>query len=346
MTRIKKVTIADVAAEAGVARSTVSKVVNGTQKMLPETTQRVWKAVSKLGYQASPHAQSLGTGRTKALGIVILDILNPHFTGLVKGAGRYARENGYVLLLADAEEDPKLEQQLIETLLARTDGIILAGSRLSDQTIQALHHPDKPIVTVGRVVPGVPSVVINEFNAAYHLTQHLASRGAKHITYLAGPRFWVNEQRQAGYTKAVQALGLESTILNLRSPDIAGGEEITGTLAQLPNYPDAIICYNDLVAVGLSEGLRAIGKHVPSDVKLAAFGTETLTGTLTPTLTHIEVPNQRLGAEGVQLLIQQIEQPPEDDQAQASQLELHATLRTRPSTETNGQHAGNWRSSS
>lgn len=343
MNRSKKVTIADVAQEAGVARSTVSKVVNGTQKMLPDTTEKVWKAVSKLGYQASPHAQSLSTGRTKALGIVILDILNAHFTGLVKGAGRYARENGYVLLLADAEEDPKLEQQLIETLLARTDGILLAGSRLSDQTIQELHHPGRPIVTVGRVVPGVPSVVINEFNAAYHLTQHLASRGAKHITYLAGPRFWVNEQRQAGYEKAMQALGLDSTVLSLRSPDIAGGEEITGNLAQLPEYPDAIICYNDLVALGLSEGLHAIGKQVPVDVKIAAFGTKTLTGTLTPTLTHIEVPNQRLGAEGVQLLIEQIEQGHDQDAPDIPQVELHAALRTRPSTEMNRRGVGSWR---
>ena len=107
---------ADVAAEAGVARSTVSKVVNGTQKMLPETTQRVWKAVSKLGYQASPHAQSLSTGRTKALGIVILDILNPHFTGLVKGAGRYAREEGRPWLADFVQAEREAGTQVIHDL--------------------------------------------------------------------------------------------------------------------------------------------------------------------------------------------------------------------------------------
>lgn len=333
MTRTKKVTIADVAQEAGVARSTVSKVVNGTQKMLPETTDRVWKAVSKLGYQASPHAQSLSTGRTKALGIVLLDIMNAHFTGLVKGAGRIARENGYVLLLADAEEDPKLERQLIDTLLARTDGLILAGSRLDDQTIQELHQPEKPIVTVGRMVPSVPSVVSNEFNAAYHLTQHLASRGARNIAYLAGPRFWVNEQRQAGYIKALEALNLPASIMPLGSPDMAGGEEITGNLAQLNPYPDAIICYNDLVAVGLIESLHAIGKRVPQDVKIAAFGTETFTQTLAPTLTHVEVPSQRLGAEGIKLLISQIDDQDVEAGAEMPHLELHAPLRPRTSTE-------------
>ena len=82
----KRPTISDVAREAGVAPSTVSKVVNGTQKLHASTTEKVLKAVYKLGYRASPHAQILSTGRSWALGVVILDILNPHFTALVKGA--------------------------------------------------------------------------------------------------------------------------------------------------------------------------------------------------------------------------------------------------------------------
>lgn len=227
---IKRTTIDDVAREAGVARSTVSKVVNGTQKLNLATEEKVWKAVSKLGYRASPHAQVLSTGRSWALGMVILDILNPHFTALVKGASQTASEKNYTVLLADAEENPQREHQLISSLRARTDGLILAGSRLSDLEIANLHTPEQPIVTVGRRIAGVPSVTVDEYTASLQLTGHLIAQGRRNIAYLAGPAFWVNQERERGYRDALEGAGLTPQVLPLTTPDLLGGEQASALL--------------------------------------------------------------------------------------------------------------------
>lgn len=324
---IKRPTISDVALEAGVARSTVSKVVNGTQRLHAETEAKVWKAVSKLGYQASPHAQILSTGRSWAIGVVILDILNPHFTALVKGASHIAAEKNYVVLLSDAEENPKREQHLISTLRARTDGLILAGSRLSDDELATLHSSGSPIVTVGRVIEGVPSVSVDEHTAALQLTSHLIAQGRRNICYLSGPAFWVNQQRERGYTDALAQAGLNPSVLPVTTPDLTGGEQASAQLWKTQPLPDAIVCYNDLVAIGLIASLKTLGVKIPEDVSVAAFGNHPLAAHLTPSLTHMEIPSRQLGERAVELLIELLEQP------QAPQhVQQFAILRPREST--------------
>lgn len=323
----KRPTISDVAREAGVAPSTVSKVVNGTQKLHASTTEKVLKAVSKLGYRASPHAQILSTGRSWALGVVILDILNPHFTALVKGAGQVAAARNYVVLLADAEENPAREHQLISSLRARTDGLILAGSRLSDAELSALHTPEQPIVTVGRLIPDLPSVTVDEYTAALQLTKHLLAQEHRNIWYLSGPAFWVNHERERGYREAMEQAGLEAHLLQLTTPDLSGGEQASGQIWSRQPFPDAVICYNDLAAIGLIGALKDLGVSVPDDVSVAAFGNHPLAAHLTPSLTLMDVPSQQLGERAAQLLIDLLETP-----QSPQHLQQFAILRPREST--------------
>lgn len=307
MTRIKKATISDVAAAAGVARSTVSKVVNGTQKLHPDTTKKVWEAVSKLGYQASVQAQILSTGKTRALGIVILDIINPHFTALVKGASQVAASHNYAVLLVDAQENASRESQLIETLRARTDGLILAGSRLSDTELSELHDPHQPIITIGRPNASMPSLTVDEETAALQLTSHLITQGYRRICYVAGPPFWVDQQREQGYRNAVARAGLPIQVIRASSPDVSGGEQASAQLHQGENMPDAVICYNDLMAIGLMTNLSAQGLKIPEDIGVAAFGNHLLAPHLSPPLTLMEIPSQRLGETAAELLLSMIE---------------------------------------
>ncbi|MEF2277794.1 LacI family DNA-binding transcriptional regulator [Deinococcus sp. YIM 134068] len=309
MTRRKKPTISDVAQEAGVARSTVSKVVNGTQKLQPGTEKKVWEAVSKLGYQASLHAQTLSTGKARALGIVILDIFNPHFTALVKGASQVAAQHGYAVLLVDAQESAQRESQLIETLRARTDGLILAGSRLSDEELRDLHDPERPIVMVGRSTGGMPGVSVAEETAALQLTAHLIAQGYRRICYLAGPPFWVDAQREQGYRAAVTRAGLDAQVVRVTSPDVPGGEQASAQLHQGREMPDAVVCYNDLIAIGLMTALGAQGLRIPGDIGVAAFGNHPLAPHLSPPLTLMEIPSQHLGEDAARLLLDLIARP-------------------------------------
>lgn len=330
MTRRKKPTISDVALAAGVARSTVSKVVNGTQRLQPATEKKVWEAVSMLGYQASHHAQVLSTGKTRALGIVVLDIFNPHFTALIKGASQLAAQHGYAVLLVDAQESPQRESQLIETLRARTDGLILAGSRLSDEELQALHDPERPIVTVNRPGAGLPGITVAEETAAFQLTGHLIAQGFRRICYLAGPPFWVNAQREQGYRAALTRAGLNAQVLRVGSPDVSGGEQASAQLHQGQEMPDAVICYNDLIAIGLMTALGAQGLRIPENIAVAAFGNHPLAPHLTPPLTLMEIPSQHLGEAAAGLLLQLIECPQSSPPPQQ-----FGVLRVRRSTRLN-----------
>lgn len=268
-----------------------------------------------------------------ALGIVILDILNPHFTALVKGAGRLAAEKNYTVLLADAEENPEREQQLISSLRARTDGLILAGSRLSDQEIAVLHNSEQPIVTVGRRISGVPSVTVDEYTASLQLTGHLMAQGYKHIAYLAGPPFWVNLQRERGYREALQQAGLNPTVLPLTSPDLSGGEQASALLWTVQPFPDAVICYNDLAAIGLMASFKTLGVKIPEEVAVAAFGNHPLAAHLSPSLTHMEIPSRKLGELATSLLVELLAKPQE-----ACHIQQYAILRPRGSTQRTLNH--------
>lgn len=323
----KRPTISDVAREAGVARSTVSKVVNGTQKLNPATESQVWKAVSKLGYKASPLAQSLSTGRSWALGVVILDILNPHFTALVKGAASAAHGKNYVVLLGDSEENPKQERQLISSLRQRTDGLILAGSRLSDDELATLHTPAQPIVTIGRYIPSVPSVTVDEYSAASQLTNHLIAQGRKHIAYLSGPPFWVNQERKRGYQDALSRAKLKEQIVQLSTPDITGGEQASAQLWNLTPFPDGLVCYNDLAAIGLMASLKTLGVRIPEDLSLGAFGNHPLAEHLVPSLSLMQLPSQDIGEQAAHLLIDLLESPQDTRHVQQ-----HTLLRVRDSS--------------
>lgn len=258
---------------------------------------------------------------------MILDILNPHFTALVKGASQVAAEHDYAVLLVDTQENAQREGQLIETLRARTDGLILAGSRLSDEELVQLHDPERPIVTVGRPTAGPPGVRVDEYTAASQLAEHLIAQGYRRICYLAGPPFWVDTQREGGYRAALTRAGLEAQVIRATSPDVPGGEQASAQLHQAGELPDAVICYNDLIAIGLMTALSAQGLRIPEEIGVAAFGNHPLAPYLSPPLTLMEMPSQHLGESAARQLLGLIACP------QAPEAPEHfGVLRARHST--------------
>ncbi len=301
------ITIKDVAREAEVSVSTVSKIINNTKRFSTAVELRVKSAVEKLEFKPNPHARSVSTGKTHALGVVILDIANPYYAAVVKGISHEADAKNHTVLLADAEERPNRERDLIETLAARVDGLVLAGSRLSDTDIRALAL-QKPIVTIGRFPGGqVMSVVSNEYEIAFQLTRHLITTGRKQIAFLAGPAFWVNSERQRGYLDALLEAGLPSMIYQLPSPNIEGGESLAGTLLMGANRPDGILAYNDLAAMGLMKVARDLSVRIPEDVAVAGIGDIPFAALVSPPLTTATVPSLEIGKIAARLLMQRLE---------------------------------------
>ena len=178
--------IYDVAAAAGVATSTVSRALSKPGRVSFRTAEHVRKVAAELGYRAEPTERALPGVRTKLLTMVVADITNPVFFGMIRGAERTASHAGYQMVLGETQESEARERHLVDAMGAASDGLILTSSRLTDGAIRTLAKAT-PLVVLNRHVDQVPSVVSDNVRAVKRVVEHLASGGHRSLTYLAGP---------------------------------------------------------------------------------------------------------------------------------------------------------------
>ena len=296
-------TIRDVAAMAGVSVATVSKYVNGTQRFSPAVEAKVKEAIELLGYRSNPLARSMITGRTRTIGIAILDIANPHFTNVVKGANRVALQHDYTLLLVDAEENLARERSLIEALAPRVDGLIVS-SRASEEIARWTMKLGKPVVML-RTVRGldIPTVGFDNRLATSMLVRHLLNLGHRHIAYLGFAAATINDERIAGATEALAEVGLTLDVYETHAPTAEAGEQACSRVMLGPKRPQAVICYNDLIALGFMKEARSLGFRLPQDVSVAGIDNVPYGEYVEPRLTTIDGQSERMGELAMQKLI-------------------------------------------
>ncbi len=300
-------TIRDVAAAAGVSTATVSKFVNGAQRFSPQVEATVRQVIAELGYRSNPLAQSMITGRTRSIGLSVLDVTNPHFTSIVKGANRVALEHGYNLLLVDTEENPGRERPLLEALSRRVDGMILF-SRMAEQEMGWLVELDKPLVFFGRLAQlDIPCVSGDDHRGAYMVTRHLVTLGHKRIAYFGFSRSRRDEERLAGIRECLDAHGLALTVFDGGAPSAQEGERMSSAIMLGAEHPDALVCYNDLMALGFMKGAQTLGFRLPADISVAGFDNIQYGNYTSPPLTTVDLQSERLGAAAMEKLIAQIE---------------------------------------
>ena len=303
----KRVTIYDVAQQAGVAPSTVSRAFSRPGRVSAATHAAVMAAAKELGYRTTtPESQERGQ-RHQRLGIEVPDLTNPYFAELVSGMQEAARENGYLLLLLDSDEDEDQERKGLESAINVVDGIVLAGTRLSDAT---LNHLTKriPVVVANRRVAGLDSVTPDYEHGMGQAMAHLAEIGARTVTYVAGPvNSWSDGERWRAARVAARAHGLLIQRHGPFAPTTFGGEDAFEELTD--GLPDAVICYNDLVAVGfLISALRA-GVRVPADLSVMGHDDIQLSRFIGGGLTTLVTPKRAQGRATVERLVRRIENP-------------------------------------
>lgn len=309
----KRVNIADVAREAGVSVQTVSRALNNKGEISPETRARVLATVERLGYRPNTLARGLVTRKTATLGLVVPDIANPFFSEVTRGAEDAAHQAGYSLFLCNAMEDPARELEALHTLEAqRVDGIVLCSSRLSEEEFRALLDRLPAIILVNTELSGsnLHSVRIDDEAGARCATQHLLRTGRRSIAFLAGPPASQSGRRRAhGYHRALTEAGLVvDPDLNLGcAPHLEGGMSAARQLLSRRPEIDALLCYNDLVAVGALQACAALGRGVPGDVAVVGCDDILLAGLVTPPLTTLRSDKRALGAEAVRLLLRKLE---------------------------------------
>ncbi|HSJ59118.1 MAG TPA: LacI family DNA-binding transcriptional regulator [Anaerolineae bacterium] len=308
-----RITMSDVAREAGVSTMTVSRVVNEKGEISPATRHRVLAVIDRLGYRPSGIARGLATQRTGTLGFVVPDISNPFFSDIARGVEDEAYAAGYNVFLCNTEEDSDREKAILESLEEkRVDGLILCSSRLDAAELQAALERYPAAILINRRLDGTDTgvVLVDDELGSRLAVEHLLRSGHTQIGFLAGPAASRSGRlRAAGYRAPMHAAGLAPQPGWVRhcSADVDGGRE--AALDLLPDHPEltALLCYNDLVAVGALQACHELGLDVPGDVAIAGFDDIPLAALVTPALTTCRAPRYDLGAQATEMLLARIQ---------------------------------------
>ena len=309
----KVVTLADVARHAGVSAKTVSNVVNDWPYVSDEMRQKVKAAIDELGYRPSALARSLVTGRSNTIGVVLPDISNPFFGQAVRGCEDALNEAGYSVFLCNTDESIAKERYYLDTLAGRgVDGLILWGSAGSASLAEVIDN-GMPLVTVDSSAEGccgnATHVTVDNTRGAALATRHLIDRGRHRIGHLAGPALRQTAiRRQAGYREALAEAGLpfDPCLVIDGAPSIRGGYRVATQLLKAQR-PDALFCYNDLMAVGAGVACRQLGLSIPRDVALVGFDDIVIAALVTPALTTVRIAQYELGKLTSQFLLERLQ---------------------------------------
>ncbi|AEG43303.1 LacI family transcriptional regulator [Isoptericola variabilis J7] len=328
-TRRTVVTIADVAAAAGVSRATVSRVMNGRSTVDPAISARVQEAAIELNYRPSNVARSLSLGRTTTVALVVPDLGNPVFQRVLGGVTSAAAEDGYRVLVADAAEDPGQEAAIARDARQRCDALILMAPRMPDAVLAGLLPDVEPAVVINRELASssVPTLVVDYADATVQVLEHLVELGHRRVAYLAGPPAAASDAARRRGIAAVRQEhpDLEVTVLPAGA-DIEAGHAAAGPV--LASRVTAVVAFNDLVSFGLLAALNEAGVAVPADISVAGFDDIELARYATPALTTVAVPQVDLGRHAWRELHAVI-----DDSAQpATTTRFGAQLQVRAST--------------
>ncbi|WP_226580681.1 LacI family DNA-binding transcriptional regulator [Halobacillus litoralis] len=312
------VTIKEVAKAAGVAPSTVSRVIADHPRISPATKKRVKKAMKDLGYHPNANARSLANRSTQSLGVVLPSsadkaLQNPFFPEVLRGISAVAHEMDYAIMLCTGETDEEMLTAVEGMVYSRrTDGILLLYSQVNDAIIHFLLEQNFPFVVVGKPserVDEITHVDNDNQRAGKEVTNHLIDLGHERIAFIGGSKERVvTIDRMRGYEQALREADLvcldEYTIHTefLKS----GGREAVEQLLALPEPPTGMVIADDLMSIGVVNMLEEFDKRVPEDVSIVSFNNVYLAEMTRPPLTTVDIHIYSLGSQAAKCLIEKV----------------------------------------
>ncbi len=336
-----RVTLRDVAREAGVHVSTASRALNEQTRSVvrPETTQRVLEMAEKLGYTPNRLAIGLRTDRSMTIGMVISDIENPVFGPIIAGVEASVGKEGYSTLIAEGlANDHAALSPVIDALVdRRVDGMILAMATRTGENAARLKRLGIPVILVNRTVDdvGVASIIGDDEHGIGLSVRHLAELGHRRIGHVAGPvETSTAIGRLRGFHSHMEELGLDHPDEVVEATEwyqIDPGYKSASIL--LDRRPDltALIAANDLIALGAYRAIRERGLEVGADISVTGYNDMMLLDMIDPSLTSIRVPYRQMGAEAAAALLEMMNAS-DDDQPTPVRRRLRPTLSVRNST--------------
>ncbi|GAA2297574.1 LacI family transcriptional regulator [Streptomyces kunmingensis] len=304
--------IKDVAHEAGVSVGTVSNVLNQPHRVSEPTRRHVQQVIARLGYVRSEYARQLRAGHSRIMALLVLDMGNPFFVDVARGAERAARDAGLGVMVCNSAQSAAEEAEYLSLFAEqRVRGALITPADPSGATLRDFRRHGIPYVVVDRVAGDEEgcSVSVDDVSGGALAIRHLVAGGHRSLAFVSGPAHLKQVQdRREGALKALAEAGLSEELLRelpTERLDVAAGRDAGARLLGLAQRPTAVFCANDLLALGVLQALYAAGVKVPDDMSIVGYDDIEFAAAATVPLTSVRQPALTLGTIAAQLLLQE-----------------------------------------
>jgi LacI family transcriptional regulator len=307
------VSIKDVATAAGVSVGTVSNVLNRPASVAEPTRRRVQSTITRLGFVRNESARQLRAGRSRTIGMLVLDVANPFFTDMARGVEDVAAESGLAVMLCNSDEDAQRENAYLDLLAEqRVQGVLITPVEKQTPRLDRLRGQGTPVVLLDRPArsEGQCSVAVDDVLGGEQAMTHLLEQGHRRTAFAGGPP----TMQQVGdrLTGAQRAVGTHAadatlTVLETSTLNVASGRAAGEQLMNLPSRtrPTAVFCANDLLALGLLQEMTRRGVRVPQDVAIVGYDDIDFAAAAAVPLSSVRQPRHLLGRAGAELLLEE-----------------------------------------
>jgi len=306
-----RVTLLDIASDAGVSRATVSLVLRNVPSVASSTRKRVLQSIERLGYVYHRGAASLRTQRSHAIGLIVSDITNPFFAEIIVSIEDWLGTAGLVTILGNTSENPEKQQRLLRSMSEYpADGILICSTQGSDKGTGNLEGRLPPVVAFTRPISGFDYAGVDNVAGSELAIDHLSALGHRHIALIGGPsQLSSAQQRFLGYRQGLEKNGLpfQPDLFVEQAPTRKGGFQGLMTALSLSPTPTAAVCFNDVVALGAIEALRAAGKQPGKDFSIVGFNN--IADAQFGNLTTVDTSPAKIGEAAADLLLHRIKEP-------------------------------------
>lgn len=308
-----RVTIIDIAREAGVSTQTVSRVVNKSDRVAESTRARVVELIQRLNYRPNRAARILASQQSHTIGLIIPNVANPYYPEVVHGIEAVAAEQGYSVLLYNTERQPERERKALELLEEyRVAGVVMCAAMLPDEELIPLLERQQAAVVINRVLPDLIAgrVMVDFKSGMIEAVHHLKQIGRSKLAFLSYEPsvFYSNPARKEGFFQGLYETGLDasSAVVAPCGRNVADGYEVTKKLIKEHPDVDGVICFNDIVAIGTLKGCAESNRLVPEDIAVIGCDNILMARYVSPALTSIGISQYDLGITTGKILMARI----------------------------------------
>ena len=305
--------IREIAKRARVSTATVSRTINRVPTVDPQLAKRVWKVVEQLGYYPNTQARALVSGRTRIFGLIVSEITNPFFPEIVQSFEDIAVQNNYEILLTSTVHDPKRMESAVRRMIERrVDGVAVLTFGMEESLLEGLRFRKVPLVfvDVGPPVPRVSNIRINYQHGIRQAVQHLAALRHERIAFITGPLLLKSAvTRKNAFAESMREIGLEvePDLVVEGSHTIEGGMSAFTQLMKLHKPPTAIMCSNDLTAIGVMRKAYEYGITIPQQMSVVGFDDVRLAEYMIPPLTTVQMSQTEIARLAFKALLAELE---------------------------------------